>query len=263
MPGRHGVARHPHPGGGERVAVRGEYRLGRPVGAHPAAGLQHDHPVDKRQRLGDPVLDEDQRGVRVEGVRDGPADQVGAGRVEVGGRLVEQQEPRPQRERPGQGEPLLFAAGERRRGPVPVIREADPAQRLVHPGPDLVGGHAPVLQPERDVVAAAGHHQLGLRVLEDDADAFPGLTRVEPVDLDGALLLAGVLGQQPGQRRQQRALARPGGAQQQHPLPGLDAQVHPPHRPALPPRMPPPKPPQLNGTHAPTSSHPVIMKLLP
>ena len=46
--------------------MRGEDRLGRAVGADPAARLEHDHPVDQRERLGDPVLDEDQRGVVVE-----------------------------------------------------------------------------------------------------------------------------------------------------------------------------------------------------
>ena len=135
--------------------------------------------------------------------------------------------------------------------PVPAVREADPAQRLVHPGPDLVGRHAPVLQPERDVVAAAGHHQLGLRVLEDDADPFPGLARVEPVDLDGALLLAGVLGQQPGQRGEQGALAGPGGPEQQHPLAALDAQVDPAHRPGAPPGVPPAEPAQLDVAASP------------
>ena len=136
------------------------------------------------------------------------------------------------------------------------VREADPAQRLVDPGPDLVGRYAPVLQPERHVVAAAGHHQLGLRVLEDDADPFPGLARVEPVDLDGALLLAGVLGEQAGQRGEQGALAGPGGPEQQHPLAVLDAQVDPAHRPGPPPGVPPPEPPQHRHRSPPPTRRP-------
>ena len=113
-----------------------------------------------------------------------------------------------------------------------------------------VGRHAPVLQPERDVVAAAGHDQLGLRVLEDDADPFPGLARVEPVDLDGALRLAGVLGEQPGERGEQGALAGPGGAEQQHPLAVLDAQVDAADRPGAAPGVPPAEPAQLDaGSH--------------
>ncbi|GAB3943194.1 hypothetical protein GCM10027614_31490 [Micromonospora vulcania] len=181
--------------GGERGTVRGEDRLGRAVRADPAARLQYDDPVDQRQRLGDPVLDQDQRGVGVQRAGHRLPDQGGPGGVEVGGRLVQEQQAGAQGQRAGQGESLLLAAGERGGGPVPVVREADPVQRLVHPRPDLAGRYSPVLQPERDVVAAAGHHQLGLRVLEDDADPFAALARVEPVDLDGALLLARVLGQ--------------------------------------------------------------------
>ena len=60
------AARHPDPLRRQAVAVRGEDRRRRAVGADPAARLQHDHPVDQRQRLGDPVFDQDQRGVRVE-----------------------------------------------------------------------------------------------------------------------------------------------------------------------------------------------------
>ena len=151
----------------------------------------------------------------------------------------------PQRQHAGQRQPLLLAAGQGGGGPVAAVREADPVAAPRRPAArSRLGRHAAVLQAERDVVAGAGHHQLGLRVLEEDADPLAGLARVEPVDLDGALGLAGVLGQQAGQRGEQGALAGAGRPEQQHPLAALDAQVDAAHGPGPAAGVPPPEPAQ-------------------
>jgi hypothetical protein len=70
------------------------------------------------------------------------------------------------------------------------------------PRPDLGGGDAVILEPERDVVAGARHDELGLGVLEHEA----GTTS----DRELALLLARALVQQPGEREEQRALPSAG-----------------------------------------------------
>jgi hypothetical protein len=57
------------------------------------------------------VLDEDERGVESEPVQR-LADEPGAGRVEVGGRLVEQQQPGIGGDGPGDRQSLLLAAGQ-------------------------------------------------------------------------------------------------------------------------------------------------------
>ena len=51
-------------------------------------------------------------------------------RVEGRGRLVQQQHPRARRQRPGDGHPLLLAAGQVPRQRVRPVREADPFQQL-------------------------------------------------------------------------------------------------------------------------------------
>jgi hypothetical protein len=81
------------------------------------------------------------------------ADQRRPCRVEVRGRLVEQQQPWARRQRTGQREALLLAAGQRVGAPSAAVAEADPGERLVDPGPDLRGRHAAVLQAERYIVA--------------------------------------------------------------------------------------------------------------
>ena len=195
-------------------------RSRRPVGDHPAARAQHHHAVDQVQHLGDPVLDEDERGPAVgQRCADGVADEGRAGGVEVGRRLVEQQQARAAGDRAGQREPLLFAAGERGGRPVARVRRGPPRPAAASTAGQIsLGRYAAVLQSKCDIVADPGHHELGLRVLEDDADLFAGRPGVDTVDGDHALLLARVLGEQAGQRGEQRALAGPRRAEQQHPL---------------------------------------------
>ena len=68
----------------------------------------------------------------------GGAHQRRAVRVELRGRLVEQQQPGPAGQRPGQHQPLLLPAGERGGGAVAAVREADRGQRAVDRRPDPV-----------------------------------------------------------------------------------------------------------------------------
>ena len=120
-------------------------------------------------------------------------------------------------------------------GPVAAVGEADGGQRLVDPRPDLSGGDAGVLQPEGDVVPGAGHDQLAVGVLGEQPQpvaARPRGGRAVDGELAGQLGALGV--EQPGQRREQRGLARAGRAGEQDPLAGLDDEVDAGQRPGVP-----------------------------
>ena len=77
--------------------------------------------------------------------------------------------PGPQGEDPGQRQSLLLAARQRAGCGVAAVGEADRAQRLVDPRPDLLGRHPAVLEAERHVVARASHDQGRLGVLHDES----------------------------------------------------------------------------------------------
>ena len=211
----------------------------RAVLARAAVREQLDDAVDQRQPLLGVVVDDDQRRPAVgDGAGDGLADQRRAGRIELRGRFVEQQQPGARGQRPGEHEALLLPAGEGRGGAVAPVRERHRGERPVHGRPDLLRRRPDVLQPERDVVPGAGHHQLGVGVLEDDRRAGAGEVGEPAVDRRRALGLTGVRAEQPCQRVQQRGLARAGGAGEQHPLAGRDRQVDVPHGPGVAARVP-------------------------
>jgi hypothetical protein len=200
-----------------------------------AAGPQLDDPVDQGEpRLG-VVVDDEQGGVAARG---DPADRLAHQRGTVGvqlrGGLVEQQQARLGSQRPGEHQPLLLPSGEGAGGPVTAVGEAHLGQHAVDGRPDPLARHSGVLQPERDVVPGAGHDQLRVGVLEDDAGAGPGVPRRPAVDGDRAGLLPLLRAEQPGERVQQGGLARPGRAGEQHPLAGGDGQVDLAGRPGVP-----------------------------
>ena len=163
--------------------------------------------VDQRQPRAGVVVDDQQRAAAVrDDAGHGGADEGGAVAVQLGRRLVQQEQPRPAGERPGQHQALLLPAGERLGGPVAPVREADRRQRLVHPRPDAVGRQSGVLQPEGDVVPGAGHDQLAVGVLGEHAQPVAGRPRGPAVDGElpgelGALVVADA-----GERAQQRGL---------------------------------------------------------
>ena len=167
--------------------------------------------------------------------RDDRADVGGALRIEVRGRLVEQQQARTERDRAGDRQTLLLTAGERVGAAVGGIREAHRRERRVHPCPDLRGRHAAVLEPERDVVAGARHDELRLWILEHERGLGASLSRCVAAHQELALALAAAGAvEKTGERLEQRALARAGRAEQQDALAFLDAQIEPAYRPRPP-----------------------------
>ena len=106
--------------------------------------------------------------------------------------------------------------------------EADLVERLGHAGQHRLARPAAALEPERDVVLDALHHQLALGVLEHEPDARRHLRarrrrRVEPVDRQPPLEVARELARhQAGDGQRERALARPRRPDDQQALAGLD-----------------------------------------
>ncbi|GIU56530.1 hypothetical protein NicSoilC12_22790 [Arthrobacter sp. NicSoilC12] len=188
------------------------------------------------------MLHDHQRGAcLVQAAAHGVADLQDARGVEVGGRLVEQQQPWPHGEDPGEREPLLLSAGEGRRRVVQrQLSQPDVVEGLAHARPDLRRRDGEVLRPEGDVVAEAGEHHLRFRVLLHQPGAaalrpWRGAVDQEAPGLVSIFGVAGVAGpasrasravaQHAGQGVEQRRLAGAGGPQQEHALPRPDVQV--------------------------------------
>ena len=140
--------------------------------------------------------------------------------VERAERLVEQEHFRPVRERAGDGDALLLAAGKLGRQALVHALERDELQQLCAPRHALGTAHAPDAQRELDVVRDA-HVAEERVVLEYEADAAVAgrnagdvapVQRYAPVvDLD-----------EPGDGAQQRALAAAARAEQNEELALLD-----------------------------------------
>ena len=151
--------------------------------------------------------------------RRAPGSQVGeplqergrTGRIQVGGRLIQDQDSGLRGQHAGQGEPLLLAA----RRPFRAWRRSNPASPTAASAPGTRACIRGLVQPrfypiERDVVLDPVHDQLDRRVLEDEADRRGELGRFERRGLAPFRRL-----KQPGRRnslgsRQERPEARPG-----------------------------------------------------
>ena len=144
---------------------------------------------------------------------DGGEERLGAVGVELGRRLVEQQELRLERERRGEADALQLPARELDRAPVARCDAPTSAERRGDLRPDLLRRDGDVLEPERDLVLDARHHDLVLGILEDRRDdprelGGPVRPRVEAADLDPAREPAAVeVRHEPRERAQQRRLA--------------------------------------------------------
>ena len=140
----------------EHARGRGRVRASQPrarglVGDDPAAG-ELDDAIRRGQAALQPVLGEHDRGppLLVQPPQD--AEQLVAGDgVELGGRLVEQQQPRTAGERGRQGDPLELAAGELVRGPVQQAAEPERQRGLLHPARHRGRGPPEVLEREGEL----------------------------------------------------------------------------------------------------------------
>ena len=135
-----------------------------------APSSQRDHAVGGGQAALEPVLGEHDRGppLLVDAAQD--AEQLVAGDgVELGGRLVEQQQPRPPGQRRAERDALELAAGQLVRRAVEQPGDAERERGLLHPARDRRRAPAAVLERERELGAHRAHHDLRLGVLEQRA----------------------------------------------------------------------------------------------
>ena len=233
-----GHRRRRQAGEAEEAGARGLERVGRlleeaaRVGVdRDGAGVERDHAVGGGEAALEAVLGEHDRGapLLVDAAQD--AEQLVAGhRVELGGRLVEQQQPRPGGQRRAERDALELAAGQLVRRAVEQPGDAERERGLLDPARDRRRAPAAVLERERELGAHRAHHDLRLGVLEQRAGDRGQLgravvARVEPAGEQPARELAAVeVRHEPGRGAQQRRLARPRPAGEDDELARLDAQ---------------------------------------
>ena len=121
-------------------------------------------------------------------------DGLGGGGIQGGGGLVAEEHLGICGKGPGNGHPLLLAAGELGGVRALPILQAHDLQKLLGPGHGFLPGGAGKLQREADVVQGVALHQQ-IKALKDHGDGLPGLAQLGggeggdllPVHPDGAL----------------------------------------------------------------------------
>ena len=204
-----------------------------------AVGVQGDDPVDGADELVQVVLDdEDRRAPLLQGGQKGV--EVGrAGRVEVGGRLVEHEQRRLDGEGRGQDHPLALPPGQVPGARVRVAGHADRLERRQGPRLDPPGGHEQVLQGVADLVQDPGGDDLGVGVLHDHGDIAGQVGDVGVGHLlarheDAAAVVGGHrVRHEPVERERDGGLAAAGGAEQESRGPGGERERHAPGDPGL------------------------------
>ena len=233
QPRRHGEGRgrrhprHPDPLGRQRIGARLQRRSERTVGNDAAAGVEDHQTVDVLDPRLEPVLDQDHGRARPARRGGDRAAYGGGGRgVEHGGGLVEQDQARAEGQHAGERQALGLPAGQGVDRVLRVVREPHRGERAADRVPDPVPRHPEVLGAERDVAAhLPGDRGVG-RVLHQQADVRAALAGVTTVDVHRAGQPAGLGGREdPGERAQQRGLARPAGPREQDALAGCDLQA--------------------------------------
>ena len=204
-------------------------RFGNGSVEHDATLLHHHHAISDRQRAIDALLGEDDR---TPCLLDRREECVGSVGVELGRWLVEQQELGPQRKRRCETDALELTTRKLNGATGGQVGRADLTKRDGDLRPDLVGRHRHVLEPERDLVVDARHHDLVLRVLEDGRDDACELggamgTRIQPADLDPPREAPTVkVRHEACESAQERRLAAAGGPEQCNDLAGMELERH-------------------------------------
>ncbi len=190
------------------------------------AGVQHHDPVRQRHRLHLVVGDVDHRGVH-------PPVQLGdleprldaQRRVEVGERLVEQENLGVAHDRPADGDALALAAGEVLGQPVEELVELQDARRFLHLRLDCGIVGAAAAETERHVLVDA-HVRVERVGLEHHRDPALGRRqRVDALAVDHEVAGGDVL--QPRHQPQQGGLAAARRADEDHELLIPDVEVDP------------------------------------
>ena len=145
--------------------VGGQAHLQRPV-----AGHQH-HPVGERDHPLQPVLgDQDGEADVVDQPGQGGQHLLGRGRVQRGGRFVENQQPGVHREHRPDRHPLLLPAGEGPEVAGAQLGDAEQVEGLLDPAAHRRGRQAQLLHPVGELLLHRVSDEAGGRVLPDVPD---------------------------------------------------------------------------------------------
>ena len=190
---------------------------------------EHDHPIDEIEPQPHAVFD-DEHGRLSLGLhgKDGITDAGRGRRIDIGRRLVEDDDLRRHRMDAGQSQTLLLPAGQRRTRMLGGQVESHGTQRRGNPSLDGLGGQTEVLHPEGDIVADAGEDHLRIGILQDQSGAASARIRSLAADEELTAGLAGLLGQDAGDGMEQSRLAGPRGAEEEDLLTRGDVDVEGP-----------------------------------
>ncbi len=200
--------------------------------------LHEDDAVAALERQGRPLLRDQHRTVEL---RCEIEQRLRRFRIELGGRLVEQEEPGTKREGRGDTHPLELAGRELVRLPACQMLGSKRTERLESAAVDLRRRRAEVLEPEGNLVLDPGEDDLVLGILKDARNApgevaRPRAAGVAAVHLDPPREPAAVkVRHETGERTQQRGLSRAGRAQEADELAGpeLERDVRQGRRPGV------------------------------
>lgn len=218
-----GELEHPgpaQPGAGQQPGVTQE---GARIALEHATGLDDGDLGGPGQREVDVVGREQDGGPPLLQAVQGREHLVDARGVEPGGRLVEEQEAGPHRDRPGDGDALALPEGQLVGRALGQLAQAEHLERLVDPGPDLILGEAEVERSEGDVTGHVGREELVVGVLEDELHLLTmgrQAGSAVPQGIRADTNLAGVRSQRTGEHPEERRLAGAVGPEERQPRPG-------------------------------------------
>jgi hypothetical protein len=216
--------------------VRGQplARLGGGGVEEEAAALEIEDARRQLEGAADALLGENDR--RAESLDRAEEEPRGI-RVELRGRLVEQEQVRLEGERRGEGDTLELAAGELGRPATPQVERSDRLERTLDARADLRRRRAEVLEPEGDLVLDERHHDLVLGILEDGRDRpgeIRGAGRARVLTRDhhpSGEATAVEVRDEPGEGAQERRLPGAGGPEERDDLAGLELERDRPETP--------------------------------
>ena len=187
--------------------------------------VDEEHAVAALERQRGPLLREKDRRAELAGEVE---ELFGALRIELRGRLVEQEQRGLESEHRGEAHPLELPGGQRLGPALGQPLSSHLCERCVHARPDLAGRPADVLEAEGDLVRDPAEDDLVLGILEEGCNLACEVGRAEPPgvpagDHDPAPEPPAVeVRNEPRQRAEERRLARAGRAEQRHDLARLD-----------------------------------------
>ena len=210
---------------------RGE-QLGGLADPDPAVAREQAHPVRERNDPLEPVLGEQHRDADVvHEAGQGGQDLLGRGRVQRRGGLVEDEQAGVHGEHRADRDPLLLPPGERAQVAVPQVGDPEQVEGLLDPAAHRVAGQPELLHAVGELLLDGVGDEAGGRVLPDvphDVGALPWRMAYDAraVEQHVAVEVAAAEARhQPGDHPEQRGLADPGRAGDQHELALLDRQV--------------------------------------